>query len=194
MGLAPAVVLPAADVGQVALGVLAGDEIVHVAPEGAVHGVHEAAGGVRPARGTGGAERVGGGAVELRGVGVEVGIAGHDLPLAVDEELIGGRAGWDGRLHDAVFVGGPGELEPLTAADDRGLAGQRGIGDRGLLGAGVGGLEDQGVRQIVGAAGQEDRDRLRAVGPLGDDLPGMVQRGKGTIAGAGIGVIAVGET
>ena len=159
VGPALAVVLPAAFVGQVALGVLAGDAIVHAAPECGVHGVDEAAGRVRPARGTGGAEGIRGCAVEGARIGIEVRIAGHDLAPAVDEELIRRRARRNGRLHDAVLVGRPGDLKPLATADDGALAGKSGVGDRGVLGAGVRGLEDQRVRQIVCTAGQEDRDR-----------------------------------
>jgi len=43
-----AVVLPPADVPELAAGVLAGDPVVKVAPEGAVHGVQEPTGRVRP--------------------------------------------------------------------------------------------------------------------------------------------------
>jgi len=91
---------------------------MHVPPERGVHGVEETARGVRPTRGAGGADRVGRGAVELDGLGVVVGIAGHYLALAVDEELVSGGARGHAGLHDALFVRPPRELQFDTAAED----------------------------------------------------------------------------
>ena len=116
-----AVVLPAAFIGHLALGVLSGDEIVVATPSRSVHGVDIAARRIRPVRGAFLRESVGRIALIrfrlLRGIIIR--IARHALVFAIDKKLVDLQARRRLRLKNAVFVGRPGEAELGAATQHR---------------------------------------------------------------------------
>jgi hypothetical protein len=156
-----AIALPAADEGELAVGVFAGDEVAEIAPEGGVHGMHKAAGGVGPGRNALRADGVGGVAVEDQDAGVVVGISRQDLPLAVGEQLIGGQIGRRGGLEDAVFVGRPVWRELFSAADDNRLSLICLPDDRRIFRSGILWGEHERLGQIINSAGEMNRNRGR---------------------------------
>ena len=145
-----AVDLVAAFGDEGAVGVFAGDEVVHGAPAAVVEGVDEAARWVGPGFDALGGEGVGGVAVEDGDGGIKVGVTGEVLGLVVDEELVDGiDVRGDGGLEDAVFVGGPGKGEGAGTGEDDGAG--RGVGGGGESEVVVGFGEVDGGGEAVGA-------------------------------------------
>ena len=159
-----AVVLPTALVGDIAVAVLAGDDVVKVAPHAFVHRMDEAPLRVRPAGGPFLAEGVGGRAVEIGGFRIVIGVAGEDLLFAVDEQLVRGEALRDFRPLNAVAVRLPGQIQPPAAADHDLFAGRRRINNRRLFRAGVLGCKYQGRREVVGSAVEPNGNRPHGAG------------------------------
>ena len=192
MDCATAVVLPAAFLLDLTGGIFARDSPGEVTPERRVHGVEVTAGGVGPACRPFRTDRVGGKPVEVLGGRVVIGIAGEDLPLAVDENLLGFEVRRDLGLKDAVLVGRPGEGEFDPAAEDRAAFAGGLIHHRCGGRAGVGGGEHHGLRQIINPVGKGHGDRAVSGQTAGGLLGGgeALQR-CGT--GAGGGVLAAGS-
>ena len=113
-----AIVLPAALKSYISLRIVAGDDVVEIAPLGAVHGVEEAALGVGPALDAFLTDGVVGRAVEVFRVRVEVRVSGQVLALAVHEQLIGNQSLRGLRLLDAVAKLFPFQVQPGAAAND----------------------------------------------------------------------------
>ena len=188
-----AVVLPAAFVGEVAARVLAGDFIVQAAPQVLVEGVDVAAARIGPPLGALRADGVGCSPVEVLGAGLVVGIARENLALSVGEELIGVGTGRDGRLQDAVLVGGPAGFQERTAAERDQLVGVGRV-ENGRFGrAGVFGAEHERLGKVIGTGAEVDGDGaedsfLQCSNHVFCGMKGL----KWKRFGAGIGVAAVG--
>ena len=115
--------------------------------------------GIGPARGALRAEGVRRVAVEDANGWIEVGIARQGLPLAVDEQLVGGEARRHLRLHDAVPEGLPSQRQLGAAADDGLFARPRLPIHRRVGGTGIFRREHQSLREIVRPSAQPDRHR-----------------------------------
>ena len=175
-----AVVLPAALIGHLAFGILAGDAVMIATPPVTVHGVNVTARWIGPV----GCPLLGKGigAVALIGVcfllGIVVWIACHPLRLAVDEELVDLYTFWGLRLKDAVLIRGPVELK-LGAATQHGTTFIFGLVNNGaLLRTGIRWLKDQCFGQIINAIGHMHGDGFIS-GLRTSQIAGACQRGHG---------------
>ena len=83
-----AVVLPAALIGDVAVRVFAGDQVVEIAPHIPMHGVYVPAPWILPTGGALLAEGIRRPAIEIRRRRIVVGVARQDLALAVHKQLV----------------------------------------------------------------------------------------------------------
>ena len=186
-----AVVLPAALVGHIPFGILAGDAVVVATPAGGVHGVDIPTDRIRPLRRALLGKRIR--RVALIGIGffqgVEIRVAGHALGLAIDEKLVDLQPLRRRGLEDAVAVGFPIQLKFRATAQDGTAFVHRTIDHRKLRAAGVHRGEDERLRQMVNPVADMNGDSF-----LTDHFSGCIasrrQRGEGRALRARIGILA----
>lgn len=95
-------------------------------------------------------------AIEIFRIGFVIWISGEDLPLAIDEELIGLGARRDRSLENAVAIWCPVGLDAAPSAQDHMFAGIRSVYDRSAFCARVFRREHNCFWQVIGASAEVD--------------------------------------
>src|SRR5262249_49639805 len=131
------IILPAAFVGHIVFFIFPGDEVVVVAPLVHVHGMDESAARVCPTSSSGRTESIRSKAVEVWHRWIEVGISGHMLPRAIDEELIDSQTLRSACFEDAAAKCLPFHIETHATTDNDLVIGSSCIGDRVIHGTGI---------------------------------------------------------
>ena len=202
-----AVVLPAALELGISLGIHARDAVMEVAPFGRVQGMHESVFGMRPLLDPLPADGVGrGAAIDARGR-IVIRIAGHGLAAAVEKELIEVELAFlhsrhEGRLDARRPANrervprcpgiGPLQIQSPPAADHGGFAGGGLKDHRPGRRAGILRFQQQGLGQIIGAAAENDPERLRGLLRPPPHVASPREGCQGRLPGAGVLVVAVG--